>query len=41
MMIKNELFSALGIDDYLLSALNELSFTKPTEIQEKAIPFLL
>lgn len=34
-------FEALGIDERLLSAINELGFTQPTQIQEKAIPVLL
>lgn len=34
-------FEALGIDERLLSAISELGFTQPTQIQEKAIPVLL
>lgn len=34
-------FSELGLDDRLIQATNDLNFTTPTEIQEKAIPVLL
>ena len=34
-------FSELGLDDRLIQATNDLNFTNPTEIQEKAIPVLL
>ncbi len=34
-------FHKLGLSDSLLSALDQLGFVQPTEIQQKAIPFLL
>jgi ATP-dependent RNA helicase DeaD len=34
-------FDALGLDEQLLKAVNDLGFTEPTTIQEKAIPVLL
>lgn len=34
-------FSALGLDQQLVDALNDLKIVKPTEIQEKAIPELI
>ena len=34
-------FEELNLDGALLQALNDLGFTEPTEIQEKAIPLLL
>ncbi|WP_406683159.1 DEAD/DEAH box helicase [Seonamhaeicola sp. MEBiC1930] len=34
-------FQDLGLQDNLLQAINDLGFTKPSEVQEKAIPILL
>ncbi len=34
-------FEALGLNDELLKAIEEMGFTQPSEIQEKAIPVLL
>src|SRR5215207_6547504 len=34
-------FEALGLQEKLLKAVQELGFTQPTPIQEKAIPVLL
>jgi ATP-dependent RNA helicase DeaD len=34
-------FESLGVEEELLQAINTLGFTKPTPIQEKAIPVLL
>ena len=34
-------FSSLGLDDRLLKAVRESAFTKPTPIQERAIPAIL
>jgi len=34
-------FSQLGLNDFLLQSLNENNISAPTEIQEKAIPFIL
>ncbi len=34
-------FAALGLNDELVSALNDLGFENPTPIQEQAIPYLL
>lgn len=34
-------FSALGLSDPILQALNELSYTAPTAIQQQAIPEVL
>ncbi|HEX4958559.1 MAG TPA: DEAD/DEAH box helicase [Lacibacter sp.] len=34
-------FEALGLEERLMKAINELGFTTPTPIQEKAIPVLL
>ncbi len=34
-------FEQLGLNESLLSAINDLGFTSPSEIQEKAIPLLL
>lgn len=36
-----ETFKQLGVSDNLIKALTEMKITQPTEIQEKAIPFLL
>ncbi len=36
-----ETFKKLGVNDNIIKALLENNITKPTEIQEKAIPFLL
>ncbi|CAH0996137.1 ATP-dependent RNA helicase CshA [Emticicia aquatica] len=36
-----ETFKQLGVSENLVKALTEMKITKPTEIQEKAIPFLL
>ena len=35
------LFSELGLNEQLLASVEELGFTQPTAIQEKAIPVLL
>jgi ATP-dependent RNA helicase DeaD len=35
------LFSELGLNEQLLASVEELGFTEPTTIQEKAIPVLL
>ncbi|BAC24367.1 deaD [Wigglesworthia glossinidia endosymbiont of Glossina brevipalpis] len=41
-MNKKELsFSELGLKDFILLALNDLGYKKPSPIQEKCIPFLL
>ncbi|QFZ54906.1 DEAD/DEAH box helicase [Oceanihabitans sp. IOP_32] len=34
-------FQELGLNDHLLQAITDLGFTKPSEVQEKAIPILL
>ncbi|WP_299556257.1 DEAD/DEAH box helicase [Seonamhaeicola sp.] len=34
-------FQDLGLQDNLLQAINDLGFTKPSEVQDKAIPILL
>ncbi|MHC5202314.1 DEAD/DEAH box helicase [Myroides sp. LJL119] len=34
-------FEQLGLNESLLSAINDLGFTNPSEVQEKAIPLLL
>src|SRR5688572_9774354 len=34
-------FEALGLDEKILKSVEELGFTQPTPIQEKAIPVLL
>lgn len=34
-------FKSLGVEDYIIKALSEINITNPTEIQEKAVPFLL
>lgn len=34
-------FAALGLSDFLLKAVNDLNYTKPSPIQEKTIPVLL
>lgn len=34
-------FKELGVEDYIIKALTEINICEPTEIQEKAIPFLL
>ncbi|PIB35196.1 hypothetical protein BFP72_07205 [Reichenbachiella sp. 5M10] len=34
-------FQELGLDEKILQALNDLGISKPTEIQQEAIPFLL
>ena len=34
-------FQALGLDDELLQAINDLGFKQPSEVQSKAIPLLL
>ena len=34
-------FEDLGLKNELLKAVSDLGYTNPTEIQEKAIPFLL
>ncbi|WP_224483256.1 DEAD/DEAH box helicase [Robertkochia aurantiaca] len=34
-------FKELGLEDRLLTAITDMGFTKPSEIQEKAIPILL
>ncbi|WOD44251.1 DEAD/DEAH box helicase [Hwangdonia lutea] len=34
-------FQDLGLNDHLLQAITDLGFTKPSEVQEKAIPILL
>ena len=36
-----ETFKQLGVSENLITALTEMKITNPTEIQEKAIPFLL
>ena len=36
-----QLFEALGLEEKLLKAVEELGFSQPTPIQEKAIPVLL
>jgi ATP-dependent RNA helicase DeaD len=36
-----ETFKALGVSDNIIKALADIKITKPTEIQQKAIPFLL
>src|SRR5205809_1862825 len=38
-MMKN--FEELGLNEQLLTSINQLGFTEPTPIQEKAIPVLL
>src|SRR5205809_1592074 len=38
-MMKN--FEELGLNEQLLTSINQLGFETPTEIQEKAIPVLL
>ncbi len=34
-------FKELGVETYLIKALNDINITEPTEIQQKALPFLL
>lgn len=34
-------FKELGVETYLIKALDDINITEPTEIQEKALPFLL
>ena len=34
-------FKTLGINRYLVQGLDEMGITEPTEVQEKAIPFLM
>ena len=34
-------FQELGLNEDLLHAITDLGFTKPSEVQEKAIPILL
>ncbi|UXP31554.1 DEAD/DEAH box helicase [Reichenbachiella agarivorans] len=34
-------FQELGLDEHILQALNDLGISKPTEIQQEAIPYLL
>ena len=36
-----ETFKQIGVSENLIKALAEMKITNPTEIQEKAIPFLL
>ena len=34
-------FQDLGLNEDLLQAINDMGFTKPSEVQDKAIPILL